>query len=366
MAEQKQNDVVVIGGGVVGAAVAYHLAEANIESTIVDRDPANLEASGKAYGGLDPTSGTRDSAPLAELASRSFDLHTEMSKSHWREWKYQSQASLSLAFNDVEAATLQRQVKWVNKATERTVEWLDTTDTLSLEDRINPSVHGSAYHANALAVDPTTFTKALRVCSGSEIVQGTVIAIHEQSYGSFEIDCTDREPLHAKFVVVAAGPWTASIGSLQKLKRHVTPLKGQIVRVVNGGEALNKSVGYNGNYAATRLDNLVWAGTTEEAVGFESSVTKEAEDRILSNLALMLPGLDIKEVRLQTACLRPMSSDGLPILGPVRDGSRLFIATGAGRKGILLAPAMGKLIAQAIAGVEPDMNLEPFSPQRFG
>ena len=150
-----------------------------------------------------------------------------------------------------------------------------------------------------------------------------------------------------------------------KLARHVVPLKGQILRLSTTGYPIEQSIGYQGNYITTKWDGLAWAGTTEEHTGFATESSQKAQREILDKVLTMLPGLHVADVVRQTACLRPMSGDGLPILGRLDSDKRIFVGTGGGRKGILLAPAMGRLLAEMIFGTKQSIASELFAPQRF-
>lgn len=365
MAVRESTEVAIVGAGIVGAATAYFLSKANVESVIFDRDPAKLEASGKAYGGLYPLSGTGIPGPLYEFARFSFDLHRELANEYREKWKYQKRPSMTLALNTAEAKAIARHVAWVNEQTPFRAELLDTDATLSVDSRINPSVAGSGYYYDALEVDPSLCTNGLRAGSGCKVKQGTVREIRETVRNGLEIKFHDRSSVLARFVVVTLGPWTASIRPCSLLSPHITPLKGQILRFSVNGKPIEQSIGYQGNYITTKWDGLTWAGTTEEETGFENHTSQEASKEILTKVSTMLPGLQVKEIARQTACLRPMSSDGLPIVGRIATDSRVFVGTGGGRKGILLAPATGKVLAELIIGSVPSADVQRFSPVRF-
>ena len=161
------------------------------------------------------------------------------------------------------------------------------------------------------------------------------------------------------------GPWSGETSSWLDLPVRMTPLKGQILRLRAPGPPLEYSIGWEGNYATTKPDGLLWAGTTEEEAGFDETPTAEARDSIMASLLKMVPSMDDAELVQQTACLRPLSSDRLPILGPVPGWDGVYMATGAGRKGIELGPAMGRIIADLIASGAPDIPIDAFDPGRF-
>ena len=109
----------------------------------------------------------------------------------------------------------------------------------------------------------------------------------------------------------------------------------------------------------------MWTGTTEEEAGFDENPTSQARDEIMASLLKMIPTLEEAELVQHTACLRPLSADGIPIMGAVPGLDGAYVATGAGRKGILLGPGMGSVMADVILGGKADIPIEAFDPGRF-
>jgi glycine/D-amino acid oxidase-like deaminating enzyme len=109
----------------------------------------------------------------------------------------------------------------------------------------------------------------------------------------------------------------------------------------------------------------LWAGTTEEEAGFDEESTSAARDEIGAALVRMLPAMADAQIAHQTACLRPVASDQLLVLGRVPRLAGVYVATGGARKGILYGPVMGRAIAELVLGRQPRVALEAFAPDRF-
>jgi glycine/D-amino acid oxidase-like deaminating enzyme len=109
----------------------------------------------------------------------------------------------------------------------------------------------------------------------------------------------------------------------------------------------------------------MWAGTTEEEAGFDEESTDAARDEIGAALLKMLPAMADAQVAQQTACLRPVASDGLLLLGGVPGLDQVYVATGGARKGILYGPPMGHAIADLVLGRKTRVALDAFAPGRF-
>src|SRR5262249_49895948 len=175
----------------------------------------------------------------------------------------------------------------------------------------------------------------------------------------------ERSSVECSSVVLAVGPWSAETSSWLDVPIEVHPLKGQILRLQAPGPPVPCSVGLGHNYATTKPDGLLWAGTTEQHAGFDEETTSAARDKIGAALLTMLRGMADGQTAHQTACLRPGTSDGLLVLGRVPGIEGAYVAPGGARKGILFGPAMGRAIADLILGDSPKFSLEAFASGRF-
>ena len=118
-------------------------------------------------------------------------------------------------------------------------------------------------------------------------------------------------------VALAQGPWTGEASSWCGYDIPVRPLKGQILRLQHEGLPVRATLAWRGSYATSKTDGLVWAGTTQEEAGFNEQPTDEARDSIMADLLTIAPALAEAQLVQQTACLRPLSADSLPIVGKV-------------------------------------------------
>ena len=247
------------------------------------------------------------------------------------------------------------------------MRWVDGDQAREIESRVSADVLGAVYTEGSAEVEPYKFVLALTQLAekeGVKVINANVTGVTRSggrvvgvSTASGEIACSS--------VVAAMGPWSGEASAWLGLDIEIRPLKGQILRLRAPGPEIACSVGWAGNYANTKQDGLIWTGTTEEEAGFDENPTTQARDRIMGSLLKMLPSLTDAELVQQTACLRPLSADGLPILGPVPGLEGAFVATGAGRKGILLGPAMGRATADLVLTGKTDIPMEAFAPDRF-
>ena len=365
------SDVLVIGGGIVGMATAYFLAKAGVAVTVIERDSIGSHASGFAYGGLSPLAGAGIPGPVHELAKEGMRLHSVFGRLLPQETgivtEYRERPTLSLSFTENEVSEARRALEWQQAQDGYTVRWVDGDGAREIEPRVSADVLGAVYTEGTAEVESYKFVLALTQLAEKEGVQvrNANVTGLKRSGGRVIAATTASGDMPCSSVVVAMGPWSGEASSWLGLDIGITPLKGQILRLRAAGPEIVCSVGWAGNYVNTKLDGLVWTGTTEEEAGFDESPTTAARDQIMGSLLKMLPSLADAELVQQTACLRPLSADGLPILGAVPGLEGAFVATGAGRKGILLGPAMGRATADLVLNGKTDMPIEAFAPDRF-
>jgi glycine oxidase len=364
-------DVVIVGGGIVGMTTAYYLARAGVPSVVIERDAIGSHASGFAYGGLSPLTGYGIPGPLAEVAQAGMRLHRELSESVVEETgieiDFRVRSSLALAFTEADARRLQAALPWQQGQPGYAARWLDAAEACRLEPRISDDALGAVSIEGTADVEPYRLVLALTRASerlGATVRHGRVTGLRRDADRVTGV-LLERSSLECSSVVLALGPWSGETSAWLDLPVEVRPLKGQILRLQAPGPAVPCSIGWGHNYATTKPDGLLWAGTTEEEAGFDEETTSSARDEIGAALVRMLPVMAEAQVVHQTACLRPVASDGLLLLGRVPGIEGVYMATGAGRKGILFGPAMGRVIADLILSGTTKVALEAFAPGRF-
>jgi glycine oxidase len=365
------SDVVIVGGGIVGMTTAYYLARAGVASVVVERDAIGSHASGFAYGGLSPLTGFGIPGPLAEIAHDGMRLHRELAPVLGGETgidvDFRLRSSLALAFIEADVRRLRAALPWQQRQPGYAVRWLDSAEVLGLEPRISDDTLGAALIEGGGAVEPYRLVLALTRAAerlGVVVRHGRAIGLRRDG-GRITGVVLEREVLSCAAAVLAIGPWSAEASEWIGMPIDVRPLKGQILRLQAPGPPVECSVGWGHNYATSKTDGLLWAGTTEEEAGFDEESTPAARDDIGAALLRMLPAMADAQVAQQTACLRPVTSDGLLVLGGVPGLDGVYVATGGARKGILYGPAMGHAIADLVLGRDTRIALDAFAPGRF-
>ena len=364
------SDVVIVGGGILGCTVAYYLTELGVTPIIVEANAIGSAASGVALGGLDPTGGAGIPGPVAPLAIESLrlhaDLHASMKEEIDRDSSFYLLSHLTVALAEDEVAPIRERVEW-QRQQGFPARWLDAGDVLAIEPNLAPDVVGALQTDDVGMMDCAQHMATLAAvlhARGVRVEHGTLQRIEwigdrvagvRLSTGSLACDR----------LVLALGPWCGMLADLLGVPVPVEPLKGQILRLRIPDADPSNYVSRLGMYVAAKRDGLVWAGTTEERVGFDTNLTDDARDHILRSATRLRPDLAGAEIVRHTACLRPLSADLLPILGPVPGCDGVFLATGGGRKGIELSTGMGRSLAQLIVHNTTDIPLHALSPARF-
>jgi glycine/D-amino acid oxidase-like deaminating enzyme len=130
----------------------------------------------------------------------------------------------------------------------------------------------------------------------------------------------------------------------------VRPVKGEILRMNLPGDDFRYRVRMDGFNVGRKPDGLVWAGGTEDEVAFDDAPSSATRDRIISGATAYAPKLGAAELVLQTACLRPVSEDALPLIGRLGGVDNLVVVNGAGKKGVLLSPVLAEMAAALALG----------------
>ncbi|MEE8466622.1 MAG: FAD-dependent oxidoreductase [Dehalococcoidia bacterium] len=350
----QSRDVVIVGGGIVACLSGYLLGQKGYKVTILEADSLGAHASGFAFGGLDPLTGVGLPEPLLDFSLWCYGRHRTMAR-ELREATgidvgFELRDRLNLAFNDEETRAAKKNIEWMKDVGGFKVEWVNNQQARQLEPQVSGECTGAVYARSPGAVEPYRFI--LAALRAGERYKVEMIQRRATGLISDGDTCTgvtlENGSINAGTVVLAMGPWAGLASEWCGVDIPVTPLKGQILRLRTSNDPLKLAVNYSHSYVATKPDGLIWAGTTEEETGFDDNTNSEARDSIMADFLKMIPGMSDAELLQQTACLRPMSADGLPIVDQVNGWDNLYVATGGGRKGILWSTGMAHTVFDLI------------------
>lgn len=363
-------EAVVVGGGVVGCAVALRLVKAGAGCTVVERSVPGAEASSAAAGILAPQAEAEGPGAFLSLCLRSRSLYPgfveEVEALSGLKVGYRRSGVLHLAFAEASFQKLRARVDG-QAAEGLSAELLDGESVRRLEPALNPAVLGAALFEDDGSVDNRLLMRALSMAAeraGARFVTGHVRGLLQTSGRASGVD-VDGEPLKADAVVVAAGAWTGLVPGCGLSPRQVRPARGQMVMLRSRLPMLERVAFSDEGYLVPRSDGHLLAGSTVEFEGFAKEVTAHGLKHILGVALQLVPSLANVPVVETWAGLRPFTEDRLPVLGP-GPLPGLFLASGHFRNGILLAPVTAELLAESVLGGKTTLPLEPFRWDRPG
>jgi glycine oxidase len=332
--------VVVVGGGVIGCAVAERLSFDGHQVTLCERDQLGCRASGAAAGELSPQSTT---SRAEETALRSLELFPELvariEKDSAMNVEYRVQEGLQPALNEEEATALRALGG----------RWLDAQACRKAEPGLSTDILGAVLLEHA-HVTPIRFVRALARAAatrGAAIHEGTPVTGFDIAGGEVRRVITPAGSHEADWAVIAAGPWSKEVASTAGVEVDVRPQRGQLASLDPGAMVLRHSIFWSTGYLVPKADGTVIAGGTEEDSGFDDRPTVSGIAMLLNLACRLVPGLGAASLQRVWAGLRPVTGNGRPIVDVI-GAPNLIVATGHHRKGILLAPLAATQVASII------------------
>lgn len=363
-------DVAIVGGGVIGGAIALELARRGLAVTLLESGRIGRGASRAAAGVLAPDYGAHDNPRLAALAADSLAL--------WPDWAEALERESGVGLNYRRDGLLH---VWVDPsapglppdlATEppppEVGERIGPAEVRKLEPSLTGPIAGGVLARSDAHVDNPRLAPALARAAGDRGVRvrtGTpVVELLIESNRCLGVRAAGGERIEAGAVVIAAGVWSGAVAASTGIAMPMEPWRGQMLAFEADARPLRRSVFCGELVLVPRPYGPLVVGTTLERAGFDPRVTLGGLAQILARAERVAPGLANLTLAKSWAGLRPGTPDGLPYLGPVPGLAGLHVATGHGRKGIILAPITARLMTRLIADGQVDDGLRPFLPAR--
>jgi D-amino-acid dehydrogenase len=323
------SDVVVIGGGLVGAAMAFELTELGVTVTLVDRRDAG-RATDAGAGILSPATMIHDDDAWLDLCDAAALHHERLATKFDTSWS--RCGSLSLASRESDLAALRLLTEQVERRGSRVVEI--TPDEARERLPILGDVEAAMWNPDAARLDGRRCCAALLDASragGATVIDGDVRRLVIERDRVVALEVAGSGQLECDAIVVAGGAWSRAFAEQLGCELGVRPMRGQILHLgVDGSDTASWPIAQPvfGHYLVSWPDSRVAVGATYEDVGFDPRVTAAGVAEVLREALRVAPGLE-------TASM-----------------------------GLLLGPLTARLVAQQIAAVEPDRDLAAFGPAR--
>jgi len=377
MTANTQTDVLVIGGGLLGWSVAYRLGKAGVQATVVDRADQGFATQAGA-GIIAPGASFRSPAaffPLAAASMRYYPrLLEELKSDNAGDTGYKATGALFIARDQHEAELLPetmsaiaaRRAAGLGNIGELTM--LNGTEARELFP-VLAGLPAAIYMSEAARVDGRLLRNALRAGALLHHARQHEGSAALQVTGNRAIATVDGVGVGAQIVVIAGGAWSKVLGDQCNMNIPVYPQRGQILHLTMPGlETSDWPIveGFHTHYMLTFGPNRVVCGATREHdSGYELRWTAGGVHEVLSEALRVAPGLASGTIAGIRIGLRPFSPDLLPILGPAPGLDNLYLCTGHGPSGLQLGPYSGAAVAAMIQGESPEIDMMPYSAERF-
>ncbi len=366
-------DVAIVGGGVIGASIAYFLARQGVSVALIERRLVAQEASWASAGIIAPGGGaTMRPEPRYALYAMTQQIYPtlipQLQEESAVDVEYVRCSRIAVALDPDEAARLEGEVAQ-HRAQGYRAEWLDPAALREAEPALTQAaLGGQAVHAGGTVRAHRLTLALVRAAErrGLRLLQETpalgLVTAGDRVTGVR----TTAGTVAAGQTVLAAGAWTRLLGEWVDAYLPTYPVRGQMLAVEQPPVALRNVVTGLGGYILPRGDGTVAAGATEEhESGFDHRVTPTGLSWLVGLLTGLMPSATEARVTATWAGLRPGSPDGMPMIGPVPGRRGLWVAAGHFRSGVQTAPATGTLVADSLVAGRPVEALAPFDPARF-
>jgi glycine oxidase len=357
-------NVIVVGAGVVGCAVAHALAARGVRVRVLDTRGVGQGATRASAGMLAPYIEGGHEPAIIRLGARSIALYdqfvADVQRDAGRDIEYRRCGTLQVAVTGAHVAELREiAVDLGRLGVPLTLH--DSVDARRLEPGLCDGVQGALeipMHGYVRAAALTTALAYAAVRHGA-LIEETRVTGFEPTPSGVRVR-TEHTTLEADAVVIAAGSWASA------LSLPVKPIRGQLLQLRLPQPPAGRVLWGPRCYVVPWQDGTTLVGATVEDVGFDESVTAGGVHQLLDAAIELLPGLGAALVEDIRAGLRPMAPDGLPAIGASSTMPGVYYALGHYRNGVLLAPLTASLVADLVLDGRERPELELVRPARFG
>jgi glycine/D-amino acid oxidase-like deaminating enzyme len=380
-------DVVVIGGGAVGTAAAYFLTKAGLKVCLVERNDLGAGTSSAASAAA--LLQTKTSATKLALASRSLAMLDELHSQFEPSFEFEHTGSLLAACSEAELEVVKDMIAKL-QTLGLDVRLIDGDETRAMMPVLGQAVIGASHSPNDAQINPLELVVAYASAArrlGAALCTFTEVTGIERNGRQILAVQTNKGRIKTETVINTAGVWSPQLARLVGLDLPLKPLKGEILvtevmppllrgtlisakyllsktslETASGAQTPRRSVGVtlvqvaHGNFLV---------GSTREQADYDRRSTYAGISELSRQLLDIAPAVANIHIIRAYAGLRPITPDGLPIIGPAPELPGFIIASGHGGDGLILSAITGQMVTELVAGVADPAQLAPFAADRF-
>lgn len=368
----RASDVVIVGGGVIGCAIAYMLRTQGMTVTLLERGAVGTQASGVAAGLLAPLGPLSGPGPLADLvltAWRAFPtLVGELEQASGLHLAYRQSGALRVACQPGRVRRLRKRWQQHWQSLGMQMQWLDGEQVRQLEPLLTREVQAAVFAPEEARVDAQQVTRAFAQAAR---VQGAHLQTFQEACGFLThkrrilaVQTVQAETVHCGQVLLAAGAWTAICCSWLDVVVPVTPLHGQLLLLPQFSQPLQTPIFGEGIYLVPHGDALL-VGASREERGFDLTPDASRTAWLVETAQHLAPrSAEVRPMAIWTG-LRPHTPDARPIFGFLPCWENVAVASGHQSLGVLLSGITGQIMARLLACGQMPALARPFSVDRF-
>lgn len=385
---KRDAQVIVIGGGIIGTAIAYRLSKRGRHVLLIEKGDLCNGTSGACDAYITPH--TKAPGYHLELCLRSQEVWNTLEKELGEDLEYEATCgSLQVCQNEIEYDVVESNSRKLLEGG-LSVEMLRIENTRKIEPALSETLAGALYCPSAGQVNPFKATYAYMRGArrhGADVkLHTTVLDLIKEKETVIGVR-TNNGNFYADIVVDAAGSWGAEIARMAGLDFPIKPRRGQLIvsepiapiihttmqtgmymiikhhpELITDERIKRLGLGYCIEQTA---DGAIIIGFTREFAGFDRSTTLEAIEEIIQIACRHIPALRQVHFIRTFSGLRPYVPDNLPIIGPVDGVPGFFMAAGHEGDGIALSAITGLLVGELIIDGNPSFDVDVLSPNRF-
>lgn len=367
-----KEQIIVMGGGIIGLSCALELQRRGYQAIVLELKRCGGQASGAAAGMLAPYSENAEGPDaFFGLCLESLQLYPEWQQSvrelSGQTFEYTESGSLYVAYHDADLLALEGRLLWQRQYGSTGV--IVEGDALHrLEPMLSSEVRAALYTPEESHIYAPHYVHALELACRKlgvriyeELEQLDII----EWQSNVAVRAADGRCWEGDQLLVCSGAWAQQLADAFGMAIPVYPIRGQICAYEAEAKPVSHMVFCNQGYLVGKANGTLVCGASEDVAGYDTAVTAKGIGRLQNWNKQLFPFLAEQTPFHSWAGLRPATQDGYPLIGPVPETSRVVLAAGHYRNGILLSPATAIMAAEYIANKQYSAYNQAFSPGRF-